>query len=92
MQPICTHMQRINVCVQPAMHCGLAHHGAAYELVRNAAGHALPAPLRCACALYVMKNWLPLVCGPLLAMDTTPRLLCFSVSTSSSGNLPLGVA
>jgi hypothetical protein len=56
------------------------------------AAHTLPAPFRCACALYVMKNWLPLVFGPLFAIDTTPRLLCFSVSTSSSGNLPFGVA
>lgn len=29
--------------------------------------------------------------GPLLAMDSMPRLLCFRWSTISSGNLPLGV-
>lgn len=38
---------------------------------------------------YVMKNWLPLVSGPLLAIDTTPRPECFSWpgtnSTASHG-------
>ena len=36
--------------------------------------------------LYVMKNWLPFVFGPLLAIDTIPLLSCFSVSTNSSSN------
>ena len=34
-----------------------------------------------------MKNWLPLVFGPLLAMETTPRAECFRSSRSSSANL-----
>jgi len=31
---------------------------------------------RWGCLAYVRKNWEPLVSGPLLAMDTTPRTLC----------------
>lgn len=38
-----------------------------------------------------MMSNLPLVLGPLLAMLTTPRLLCFNVSLISSANLPLAV-
>ena len=39
----------------------------------------------------VMKNWLPFVLGPLLAMETMPRLLCFKLSIISSSNLPFAV-
>ena len=39
-----------------------------------------------------MLSHLPLVFGPLLAMDTMPRLECFSWSTISSGNLPVAEA
>lgn len=52
---------------------------------------SLRPPLRCGALLYVIKNWLPLVLGPLLAMDTVPRLACFRFSLSSSSNLPFGV-
>mmetsp|Transcript_3391 Transcript_3391/g.13816 ORF Transcript_3391/g.13816 Transcript_3391/m.13816 type:complete len:297 (+) Transcript_3391:332-1222(+) len=33
-------------------------------------------PSRWRALLYVMKNWDPLVCGPLLAMESTPRPSC----------------
>ena len=33
-------------------------------------------PLRCGCFAYIMKNWLPLVLGPLLAIASTPLALC----------------
>jgi hypothetical protein len=45
-------------------------------------------PLRWLCARYVIKNWLVFVFLPLFAMDSTPRLLCLSVGTISSLNLP----
>ena len=35
-----------------------------------------------------MKNCDPFVLGPLLAMETTPRTVCFSSGWTSSLNLP----
>ena len=35
----------------------------------------------------VIKNWLPFVAGPELAIDKIPGLSCFSVSSNSSPNL-----
>ena len=39
---------------------------------------------RCGCLAYVMKNWEPLVSGPLLAIDTVPRALCCSNATATT--------
>ena len=38
-------------------------------------------------SLSVTKNWLPLVAGPLFAIDKIPFLSCTSAGTISSGNL-----
>ncbi len=35
----------------------------------------------------VMKNWPPLVFGPLLAIDRMPAFECFSFGLNSSANL-----
>lgn len=32
---------------------------------------------KCGCAAYVIKNWLELVLGPLLAIETIPRSVCW---------------
>ena len=37
-------------------------------------------------ALWVIKNWLPLVPGPALAIERIPGQSCLSPSTNSSGN------
>jgi len=36
----------------------------------------------------VMKNWLPFVLGPELAMERMPAPVCFSSGVISSANLP----
>ncbi len=41
-------------------------------------------PSRLGFGAKVIKNWLPLELGPLLAMLTTPRLSCFNAGWNSS--------
>ena len=42
--------------------------------------------------MWVMKNWLPLVFGPALAMESEPTLCLWGLSLVSSSNLIAGTA
>ena len=45
-------------------------------------------PSRCGVGTVVIKNWLPLVLGPELAMESSPGLSCVSSKVSSSNLVP----
>ena len=47
--------------------------------------NVMPHVPRCGAAAHVIKNWHPLVFGPLLAMDKSPGPLCLWVLRFSSG-------
>lgn len=75
----------------PKQHPGPHSHPTPFPSLASGLPQAAPSPAARPSPRRQRITHLPLVLGPLLAIDTMPRLLCLSESFISSGNLPLAV-